>query len=134
MRRVDYSVIYDSTLQLWLSIDEDKAYIGLTDWGQTTIGDIQEIIIPKSEEDTIIQNSLLMEIESSKAITEILSPITGIVLSMNENILNNPQLINEQPYMPNWMICMKLSDKSQLEECIASDEYKDSIDAFFRKS
>ena len=134
MRKVDEGVLYHSNLETWIKIEKGTAYIGLTDWAQTVIGSISSIHFEFEKGRRIVQNGLLFEIESDKSISEIVSPITGYLYQVNEEIQTNPSIINNNSYWPNWVVAINNYDVDQIKEFLPSTDYKHSIDSFFRKS
>lgn len=107
----------------WIRVDGDKAYIGITDYAQTLLGDIVFVDLP-SEDDEISKGDAFSTIESVKAAEDIFIPASGKVLEINEALSDSPVLINENAYDA-WMICIELSDKDELKELLKAKEYED---------
>ncbi len=105
----------------WLKIENDKAYVGITDYAQHTLGDIVFIELPKTES-TLEIGDVLGVIESVKAASDIYSPISGAILEVNEELIDNPELINEDPYK-NWIAVLSISDSTDLSELLNHEQY-----------
>ena len=102
---------------------DDTARIGITDFAQTELGDIVFINLPE-EEDTVVAGDSFAEVESVKAVSDIYSPVTGVIRAINRDVLDNPSLINETPYEA-WLIEVgEIVDKGGL---MSADEYENLL-------
>lgn len=106
----------------WVKVDGDEAYIGVSDYAQDSLGDIVYVELPEIE-DEIDQDDSFSAVESVKAAADIYMPIDGVVTEVNEDLIDNPELLNEDPY-ENWMIKVEITDKSQIDELMTSEEYE----------
>lgn len=106
----------------WLKVEEDKAYIGITDYAQDALGDIVYVELPEIDDEFEMEEAFAV-VESVKAAADIYIPVDGRVLEINEDLEDDPSLVNEDPY-ENWMIAVELEDKSQLDELMNSGEYE----------
>lgn len=106
----------------WLNVQGDKAYIGITDYAQHALGSIVFVELPEVDSEFSAGDSF-GSVESVKAASDLLIPVDGKVLEVNENLVDNPELVNEDPY-ENWMICIELSDKSQINELLNAENYE----------
>ena len=106
----------------WVRVEDEKAYIGITDYAQHSLGSIVFVEMP-SVGDEIDMDDNLGVVESVKAASDIVMPVTGEVLEINEDLEDNPELINEAPY-ENHLIIVKLSDKSELDDLMGKEEYE----------
>jgi len=106
----------------WIRVDEDKAYIGITDYAQKLLGDIVFVDLP-SEDDEICKGDAFSAIESVKAAEDIYMPVSGRVLEINKALSDSPVLINENAYDA-WMISIELSDKDELNDLLKAKEYE----------
>ena len=107
----------------WIRVDEDKAYIGITDYAQKLLGDIVFVDLP-SEDDEISKGDAFSTIESVKAAEDIFMPASGKVLEINEALSDSPVLINENAYDA-WMISIELSNKDELKDLLKAKEYEE---------
>ena len=106
----------------------DKGKIGITDYAQSRLGDIVflELTAPGTK---VEQFGKIGEIESAKAVSDLFTPVSGEVLEINQAAINEPQLVNQDPYGDGWLVRLKLSKPSELDALMNSDEY----DAFMAK-
>lgn len=119
--------IYYTVEHEWLSIDGDVATIGMTDFAQDLLDDLVFVELP--EVGTIAElGEQIIVVESVKARSEIYSPISGEVVEINEELEELPGQINSHPFDDGWLLKIKLKDKSELDEHMSADDYKDYID------
>ena len=104
----------------WVKYEGTLAVIGLTDYAQEALGDIVFVNLPE-EGDDVTAGEPFADVESVKAVSDVYSPVSGIVAEINEELLDNPALINEDPYNA-WL--MKVSDVTGTEELIDAAEYE----------
>ena len=87
----------------WLRIEDNTATVGITDFAQRQLGDIVYIELP--EKGAILEKqSIVGEIESVKAVGELLMPLSGKIIEVNSNLVDNPELVNSSPYGPGWIL------------------------------
>ena len=110
----------------WVRIDGDVGTIGITDYAQKELGDIVFIELP-SIGATLVQGEKLGTIESTKAASELYSPISGEVVEVNEELNNSPQYINEDSFGRGWMVAVKMKDVSELAALMDEPTYQDFI-------
>ena len=104
----------------WIKKNEDgTAYIGISDFAQSELGDIVYVNLPQ-EGDEITAEESFADVESVKAVSDVLSPVSAIVVEVNEELLDAPQKINEDPYEA-WFV--KVSDISGEAELMSAEEY-----------
>ncbi|MCX8030599.1 MAG: glycine cleavage system protein GcvH [Thermodesulfovibrionales bacterium] len=107
----------------WVKLTKKKALIGITDYAQDALGDIVYIDLP--EVDAFVEaNSEIAEIESTKATSSVISPVSGTVLEINEKLIDNPEIINEDPYGKGWIAVIKIKDPSELDNLMDYDDYE----------
>ncbi|MDD3296003.1 MAG: glycine cleavage system protein GcvH [Candidatus Omnitrophica bacterium] len=111
----------------WARVDNDTAVIGITDYAQAQLGDIVFIELPKAG-DSLKQSSQLGTVESTKAASELYLPLGGKVIEVNEDLINNPQWINESPQERGWMIKIKIENPAELDGLMDEVSYKEFID------
>ncbi|PKL52299.1 MAG: glycine cleavage system protein H [Nitrospira bacterium HGW-Nitrospira-1] len=111
----------------WVRVSGKKGAIGITDYAQDSLGDIVYIDLP--EVDSIVEaNTEISEIESTKATSSVISPISGNVLEVNEDLLESPEVINEEPYGKGWIAVIKIEDASELDDLMDADEYSKYVE------
>lgn len=107
----------------WVKPSKKKAIIGITDYAQDALGDIVYIDLPEIHT-TVEANTEIAEIESTKATSSIISPVTGIIIEVNEKLADNPELINEDPYGKGWIVKVEMKDPSELDDLMDFDDYE----------
>lgn len=107
----------------WVKLKKKKAVIGITDYAQDALGDIIYIDLP--EVDVFVEaNTEIAEIESTKATSSVISPISGTIMEINEILIDNPEIINEDPYGKGWIAIIDVKDVSELDDLMDSDDYE----------
>jgi glycine cleavage system H protein len=106
----------------WVKVSGKKATIGITDYAQEALGDIVYIDLPDVDTD-IEPNSEIGEIESTKATSSIISPISGKVIEVNEDLSESPETMNEDPYGKGWIAVIEIDDASEIDDLMDSSEY-----------
>ena len=106
----------------WARISDNKATVGITNHAQKALGDIVYIDLP--ELDTQVDaDSEVSEIESTKATSSVISPVSGTVIEINEDLSDTPEVINEDPYDKGWVAVIEMSNPSEVADLMDSDDY-----------
>jgi len=100
----------------------NKWKIGLTDYAQSRLGDMVYIDL-LSPGNQVEQRQKIGEVESAKAVSEVFTPVSGQVLEINQAVIDEPGLVNQDPYGKGWLVKLELSNLSQLDALMNSDEY-----------
>ena len=103
----------------WLRYEGEEAYVGITDYAQSELGDLVSVNLPEVD-DEVIAGEPFGDVESVKAVADVYSPISGVVLEINEDLLDDASLINSDPY-GSWFI--KVGNISETVELLTADEY-----------
>ncbi len=111
----------------WVSIDGSVATIGITDHAQEQLGDVVFVELP-SLGDRVEKADAFGVVESTKAVSDVYAPLSGEVTEVNDDLPDNPELINEDPYGDGWMVKITLGDKADLEDLMTADEYRKFIE------
>lgn len=106
----------------WVKVEGDVATIGVTDFAQSEMGDITYVDMPDVD-DEVAKDEEFGALESVKASSDLVCPVTGIVVERNDELEDQPELINSDPYT-NWIIKVKMSDPSELDELMDAEGYK----------
>lgn len=122
MSKIVEGLHYTNTHE-WVKVEDGFAYIGITDYAQESLGEIVFVELPE-EETAIESGDELGAIESVKAASDIISPITGTVVEVNDELEDSPELINEDPF-ENWIVKIDLEDESELNKLLTASEYSD---------
>jgi glycine cleavage system H protein len=110
----------------WVRIDGDIATIGVTDFAQGELGDIVFVEI-ESIDETLDTEEVFGSVEAVKTVSDLFMPLAGQVLEFNEALESDPELVNNDPYGEGWMIKIKISDVSELENLLTDEAYSNLI-------
>tara|TARA_B100001059_G_scaffold207530_1_gene219080 strand:- start:538 stop:915 length:378 start_codon:yes stop_codon:yes gene_type:complete len=110
----------------WVRVDGDIATIGVTDFAQGELGDIVFVEI-ESVEETLDTEEVFGSVEAVKTVSDLFMPIAGEVLEFNEALETDPELVNNDPYGDGWMIKVKMSDVSEIENLLSDEAYSNLI-------
>jgi glycine cleavage system H protein len=117
--------LYYSTEHVWVKVDGDTATIGISDFAQNQLGEILFVEVPEVE-DKIVLGKNFGVVESSKQASDLISPISGTVLEVNEKLEDEPEYINEDCY-DGWIAKVKLDDQDQVKKLMDSAAYEASV-------
>ena len=109
-----------TTSHEWVSVEGDTYTIGLTDFAQDALGDLVFVNLPM-EGDEVVAGEAFADVESVKAVSDVFSPVTGVVVEVNEDLLDAPESINEDPYDA-WFV--RVGDVSEVGELLDADAYE----------
>ncbi len=118
-------MIYYSTSHEYARVEGNIAYIGISDYAQHALGNIVYVDMPEDGDD-VTAGEDFGAVESVKAASDLLSPVSGAVVEVNEQLIDNPRLINEDA-MANWIIKVEMSDPSELEGLMDEAAYKEFV-------
>lgn len=107
----------------WIRVEGDVAYVGITDYAQSELGEIVFVDI-NTEGETLAQNEVFGSVEAVKTVSDLNMPVTGEVLEINEVINDQPELVNNDPYGEGWMIKINVANPAELETLLDSDAYQ----------
>jgi glycine cleavage system H protein len=113
----------------WLRTEGDIVVVGITEHASTQLGDVVFVELPE-EGTTVSKDDEIVVIESVKAASDILAPLDGEIIEINEALSDEPSKVNEDPMGEAWFFKMKPSDPSQVEEYMTEDEYNKLISSF----
>ena len=112
----------------WVRIAGDIAEIGITDYAQEALGDIVYVSLPKVG-DAVATGEACGEVESTKSVSDIYAPCSGVVTEINEALDASPQTINEAPYVDGWLFKVKINDPAEGEALLSADQYEEQTRA-----
>jgi len=116
-----------STEHEWVQIEDDgRALVGITEYAQAQLGDVVFVELPEVGT-PIAQFQKMGEIESVKAVSELYSPMSGEINEINDQLLDNPELINDDPYQTGWLVRLSNVSDSELGELMTADEYENYL-------
>ncbi len=111
----------------WLKVEGNTVTIGITDYAQDSLGDVVYVELP-SEGAAMVQGETFGVIESVKAVSDLYSPVSGNIVEVNDSIIDNPDIVNEEPYGDAWMLKVELTSTEELDELLSSDDYQQHIE------
>ena len=107
----------------WIRVEGDVAYVGITDYAQSELGEIVFLDI-NTDGETIAQSEVFGSVEAVKTVSDLNMPVTGEVLEVNEAINDNPELVNSDPYGEGWMIKIQVADPAELDTLLDAAAYQ----------
>ncbi|MBC5993811.1 glycine cleavage system protein GcvH [Pontibacter cellulosilyticus] len=110
----------------WIRIDGDVAYVGITDFAQSELGDIVYVDIDTVDKE-VNQEDVFGTVEAVKTVSDLFSPLSGTVLEFNEKLEGSPELVNSDPYGEGWIIKMSIGDNSQVDSLLSAEAYRELI-------
>ncbi|PNQ74014.1 glycine cleavage system protein H [Hanstruepera neustonica] len=112
----------------WVKIEGDIATVGITDFAQSELGDIVYVEV-ETVDDTLEADEVFGTVEAVKTVSDLFLPVSGEIIEFNESLEDEPEKVNSDPYGEGWMIKVKCSDVSQIDNLMSPDEYKELIGA-----
>ena len=110
----------------WISIDGDVATIGITEFAQGELGDIVYVEVETVDEE-LDSEEVFGTVEAVKTVSDLFMPMAGEVIEFNELLETNPEKVNDDPYGDGWMIKVKITNPSELEELLSASQYSELI-------
>lgn len=111
---------------LWIRLDEGRAVIGITDHAQESLGAISAIELPDIG-DELEQDDSFGTVEARKTIAELYAPVSGLVLEVNSEIVDSPEIINDDPYDAGWLLVVEMADSEELKLLMSADDYLEQV-------
>ncbi len=118
---------YYSEHHLWVKKDGHKLVIGITEYAAKELGEVDFIEIPEPD-DTITNPEAFGSLETSKAVTDLIAPVSGTVMETNEPLIDEPGALTHDPYNSGWVIAVKYESEEQIESLMNSDQYEKLLD------
>jgi glycine cleavage system H protein len=107
----------------WARIEGDEATLGITWFAQDALGELVHFEAPSEGSSTTAGQSY-GEVESVKAVSDVIAPLSGEIVAVNEKVVEAPETVNEDPYGDGWLVRIRLSDRSEVDELLDVDAYK----------
>jgi glycine cleavage system H protein len=111
----------------YVAKEEGLAVIGISDYAQKELGDVVFVELPQVGS-SVEKGEEFGSIESVKAVSELFSPVTGEVVEVNDALADTPELVNSEPYAEGWMMKVKMSDESDLDDLMSEEEYLEYVE------
>ncbi|HNQ20778.1 MAG TPA: glycine cleavage system protein GcvH [Bacteroidales bacterium] len=110
----------------WVRVEGEHAYIGISDFAQSELGDIVYVDVPTVGEN-LSKGDVFGTIEAVKTVSDVYLPISGEVIEFNEALATNPELINKDPYGEGWIVKVKMTNPAEIDNLLSADDYKAAI-------
>jgi glycine cleavage system H protein len=111
----------------WITVDGDTARVGITDYAQDALGDVVYVQLPDVGLE-VVANASCAEVESTKSVSEIYSPVSGQITTVNEALTQTPELLNQDPYGEGWVFTITLADPAELDALMDAAAYQRLLD------
>ena len=112
----------------WVRLEGDVATVGITDFAQGELGDIVYVEV-ETHDESLDKEEVFGTVEAVKTVSDLFLPLSGEIIAFNESLEDEPEKVNSDPYGEGWMIKIKLSDASEIEDLMTDDDYKELIGA-----
>lgn len=112
----------------WVKIDGDTATVGITDFAQKELGDIVYVEVETLDQ-TLAKDEVFGTVEAVKTVSDLFLPLSGEIVEFNDSLESSPETVNSDPYGNGWMVKVKFSDASEIEQLLSSEQYKELIGA-----
>ncbi|MBV2196993.1 MAG: glycine cleavage system protein GcvH [Flavobacterium sp.] len=112
----------------WVSIEGDIATVGITDFAQKELGDIVYVEVETLDQ-TLNKDEVFGTVEAVKTVSDLFLPLSGEIIEFNDNLESSPENVNSDPYGDGWMVKVKISDASEIDTLLSSEDYKALIGA-----
>jgi glycine cleavage system H protein len=110
----------------WVLVEANVATVGITDYAQDQLGDIVFVELP-AVGDKVSKEDAFGVVESVKAVSDIYAPVSGKVLEVNDDLPENPEMLNEDPYGDGWIIKIEMNDPEELQDLMTAAEYEEYV-------
>ena len=110
----------------WIKIEGDVATVGITDFAQGELGDIVYVEVETVDE-TLDREEVFGTVEAVKTVSDLFLPLTGEIIEFNETLEDEPELVNSDPYGKGWMVKIKFSEASEVEDLLDAEAYKELV-------
>jgi glycine cleavage system H protein len=107
----------------WVAVDGGRARIGITDFAQDSLGDVVYVELPGVGAN-VLAHASCAEVESTKSVSEIFSPVTGTIIEVNEALNDAPERINSDPYGSGWIFVVEMADPSEVDSLLDAARYR----------
>ena len=112
----------------WIRVEGETAIVGITDFAQRELGDVVFVEI-ETEGEELKKGETFGTVEAVKTVSDLFMPVSGEIIEVNEALADEPEFVNKDPYSKGWMIKIKITDASELDDLLTADAYKKMIEA-----
>ncbi len=107
----------------WVRIEGDEATVGITDFAQNELGDIVYVEV-ETEGEMLAKEAVFGTVEAVKTVSDLFQPLSGEIIAVNDQLEDTPELVNDDPYGEGWIVKIKLSDASEIDELLSNASYQ----------
>ncbi|KQU18005.1 glycine cleavage system protein GcvH [Priestia megaterium] len=118
--------LYYSKDHIWVKVEDNRVRIGITDYAQTTLGEIVFLDLPEEGNSLTINNSF-GDVESIKTTSELIAPFNGQILKVNPELEDSPEYVNESPYDQGWILEVQMDNVDDIQHLMRAQEYEDYV-------
>ncbi|MGI0105539.1 glycine cleavage system protein GcvH [Salinimicrobium sp. WS361] len=111
----------------WVRIEGDVAIVGITDFAQGELGDIVYVEVETVDE-TLDREEVFGTVEAVKTVSDLFAPLSGEIIEFNESLEDEPEKVNSDPYGEGWMVKIRFSEPSQLDDLLSAEEYTEIVE------
>jgi len=112
----------------WIATEGASARVGITDYAQDQLGDVVFVQLPDVGLE-VVANASCAEVESTKSVSEIYSPVSGVIASVNESLNDEPERLNRDPYRDGWIFTITMADPGELDVLLDAAAYQEMVEA-----
>ena len=107
----------------WVRVEGDEATVGITDFAQSELGDIVYVEV-ETEGETLAKEAVFGTVEAVKTVSDLFVPLSGEIIAFNDQLEDTPELVNDDPYGEGWIVKIKLTEPSEIEELLSNEGYQ----------
>lgn len=111
----------------WAVPEDGKARVGITDFAQDALGDVVYVDLPEPGTE-VRAGEAFGEVESTKSVSDLFSPVSGRIAERNEHLADTPELVNQDPYGEGWMVVIEMVDPSELDDLLDAESYQRQVE------
>lgn len=126
MAEINQNYLYTDS-NLWVEIKGDIARVGIDDYSQNEFGEIVYVDLPKLDHEYVKEDEICV-IESVKTASDIYAPLSGKIVSVNKELVDNPKLINQSCYIKGWLFEIEVSRKEEIKELLTPEDYRSHVE------
>lgn len=112
---------------VWVRVEGDRAVVGLTDYAQDELGLVASVELSEAGDEVELEDSM-GTIEARKTVAELYAPCSGTVVEVNHEVIDNPSLVNDDPYDGGWLLEIELADPEELKGLMSAEDYLDYVE------
>lgn len=112
----------------WIRVEGEEAYIGVTEYAQSELGDIVFVEVETLDEE-LSQGDVFGTIEAVKTVSDLFMPVDGTIIEVNETLADTPESVNKDPYEKGWMVKIKIANMDQLNDLLGKADYEQLINS-----